>query len=222
MYQFKGETDVLTLKLKKAEDSIPYVVSRALNDVAFKARKDIAPYLSAKIDNPVPFTLRGTLVQQSSKQNLRAIVYLREEVARYLEPLIEGGERSFKGPEVGIKATPWYKFFASSDTAYFVPATHLRTGRGGNITKGKARKIVQEIRKKNGRFFLWQDDTNGRTHIMERVNKNEIRLALFGLDNVKYREQIDYVGKLEDLVKRSYAKALERRLDDLLPPSDVK
>lgn len=209
-----------TRKLEQAGDALPFVLSTALNRVAFEGREASIAEMRKVFDDPTGFTLRGTLVDKATKTAPTAIVYLRPEVSRYLEAQIEGGERNAKALEVGLrKRNLWGRGSIPSDT-YFVPTSHYRKGKGGNLTKGRAKAILNETKKRDGKFFLLIDDKDSRPYVYERIRGGkDVRLALIGVKPPQYRERFDFHSTVENAVKKTYARTLETVLDDTLPES---
>lgn len=221
MFKLKVPTKSTRAKLKEAGKQVPFAVSLALNDVAFKARQDQKKYLSRVLDAPIPFTLNGVLYDKATKRDLKAYVYLRDEVAKYLSPQIEGGTRNDKGLEVGLKSRNSIRGNNIPRGVFFIPTKAYQTGRGGNITKGKARKILEETKKKDGSFFLFIDDEDGRPLVFERLRGGkDVRLALIGVQSVQYKKRVKFYDQLERIVAKTFDKALNDALDRVLPESD--
>lgn len=218
MFAFKTNEQDLQVKLKEAGDQVPFAMSRALNDVAFEARRDMQGYLRRVLDAPVPFTLNGVLYAKATKKDLRAYVYLRDEVARYMEHQIEGGTRDAKGMEVGLRGRRLFGSKGVPSDAYFIPTKHYQSARGGNISKSRARQIVQETKKRDGKFFLFQEDGSNRLFVFEKLRQGrDLRLALIGVDAPRYTKRVKFLETLQRSVEASFAKALDRNLDKALP-----
>lgn len=221
MINLKSPLTPLQNKLKEAADQVPFAVSKALNEVAYQSRVDMRKYMSRIFNAPIPFTLNGVLYKRSTKRDLKALVYLRDEVANYLEAQIEGGSRDDKGLEVGLKSRSIFKRNNIPRGVFFIPMPAYRTGRGGNITKARARKILEETKKKDGKFFLMVDDEDGRPLVFEKMRGGkDVRLALIGVNTVRYKKKLDFLEQVEKTVAKTFAKALDKALDDALPKPD--
>lgn len=73
---------------------IPYAVHQALNDTAFQALKAVRAQIVKLLHKPIPWTVRGVLVQKSrSKRDLSAAVFISVERWKYLQYQVEGGIR---------------------------------------------------------------------------------------------------------------------------------
>ncbi|QFU04579.1 hypothetical protein FIU82_06055 [Pseudoalteromonas sp. THAF3] len=221
MLSFKSNVDPLMDKLKEAGDQVPYATSLAINDVAYQSRLALQSHMARVLDAPIPFTLRGVRYDKASKRNLRALVYLRDEVARYMEAQIEGGTRDEKGLEVGLKASRLFTRNNIPRDTYFIPTKAYQTGRGGNITKAKARKILEETKRPDGKFFMFQDDRDERPLVFERMRGGkDLRLALVGVGTPKYSKRVKFEETVAETVERTFRKALDKALDKALPASD--
>jgi hypothetical protein len=73
---------------------IPFATSNAINKTLFQLRKEMMKQTVKKLDRPTPFTQKGFLVQMAKKTNLRGMLFVKEEVEKYLKYQINGGVRS--------------------------------------------------------------------------------------------------------------------------------
>ena len=101
------------------------IVSHAINDVAFQARRDLGEHAKRVFKNPRALTKNpGEVVSKSKPDTLQAKIGLRDQVAKgtapdvYLRPQIEGGARAQKRFEKAI--TRRYPQFGPN--TFFVPA----------------------------------------------------------------------------------------------------
>lgn len=73
------------------ERQIPFVISRALNDVAFQAMREGQAYLRARLDRPTRFTIKSWYVRRKAdKRNLQAVVGWSDYLSQ--KRIGEGGE----------------------------------------------------------------------------------------------------------------------------------
>lgn len=83
-----------------AQRQIPFATARALNDLAFQVQRAERAAIAQVFRRPRPFTQRSVMVTKATKQSLTATVYVRPEVARYLDPFEYGGKHVLPGPRL--------------------------------------------------------------------------------------------------------------------------
>ena len=115
---------------KTQKKQIPFATANAINATLFQLRKEMGKQTKKKLDNPTPFTQKGFMVQKANKKNLFGLLYLKDEVAKYLKYQIDGGVRS-------------------NSKKFAIPTRHAKLNQYGNIAgkksgvvKGKNQKIL--------------------------------------------------------------------------------
>jgi hypothetical protein len=162
---------------------MPYAISRALNDAAKEAVKDLNASTSSYFDRPTKFTQRGyTVTGYSNKTNLTATLNLRPLQARYLVPSIKGGIRPQRPSErkaPGISA--WR------------PGLDAKLNASGNISKAHAVKALQGG---PGLFRLNTAQGKLKPGVYQRMAKGKIKniLSFNALPNISRRWPIDQVA----------------------------
>jgi hypothetical protein len=76
---------------------IPFATKTALNDVAFLVQTGERINIQKVFTSPRPFTVKSVLVNMATKARLTAVVYIRTEVAKYLQPYETGGVHVLPG-----------------------------------------------------------------------------------------------------------------------------
>ncbi|WP_428492149.1 hypothetical protein [Rhodopila sp.] len=74
-----------------AKRQIPFATSQALNSLAFSVQKAERFNIQSTLAHPRPFTANSVQVQKATKATQTATVFIRPEVAKYLEPFEVGG-----------------------------------------------------------------------------------------------------------------------------------
>jgi hypothetical protein len=74
-----------------ASKQIPFATAMALNDVAFQVQKAETAAIAKTFKSPRPFTAKSVQVNRATKSNPVAAVFIRPEVAKYLDPYEFGG-----------------------------------------------------------------------------------------------------------------------------------
>lgn len=227
----KPETNALQNRLKEAGDQVPFAMSLALNETAFQARNDLKTELLKIFDNPTRYTLSAPLVDKATKSNLQAVVYLREDgrggksPAEYLAPQIDGGKRRFKGLEVGIHGGSLWsrlKSKVSGSNLFFLPASGTKLDANGNVSKSFARRVIQETKRKGGKFFVFLPTDGGAPLIMERgTSRRDPKVAFVGVRSAQYQQRLKFEEIVNATIARTFEKNLEDALDKALPKSNA-
>jgi hypothetical protein len=171
------------LWLAAIQGQLPYATSRALNDAAKEAVKDLNASTTQYFDRPTAFTKRGySVTGYSNKSNLEATLDIRPIQAAYLIPSIVGGVRPQRPSE---RKTP--------GIAAWRPGSNAKLNASGNISKAQAVKAL-----KGGAAFFSLRDQRGKLGpgIYQRMAKGKIRnvLRFNALPNIKRRWPVDRIA----------------------------
>ncbi|HTB46999.1 MAG TPA: hypothetical protein VK741_25505 [Acetobacteraceae bacterium] len=97
--------------LRGAVRQMRSTASAMLNDLAFKVQRVENFAMLQVFNTPRAFTARSVLVNKSDRGSLSATIYVRPEVAKYLDPYEVGGLHVLPGPAllkpVDIKLDPY-------------------------------------------------------------------------------------------------------------------
>src|SRR2546425_1644501 len=95
----KSNTDQIIRQLKQWRGRIPYATAQAINETAKAVVADEYHEMVDVFDRPTPYTLNSLYRLTATKDNLRAIVALKDNPSggtpadKYLNPQIHGGSR---------------------------------------------------------------------------------------------------------------------------------
>jgi hypothetical protein len=84
--------------LQGHERQIPFTVAKALTATAKDAQAAVTQSIPVKFDRPNPFTQKAVTITPATKSNPTAVVFIKDQQAKYLEIQEEGGQRK---PEPG-------------------------------------------------------------------------------------------------------------------------
>jgi hypothetical protein len=87
----KIDTKAVTHALSLATKQIPFAVATAVNDLAFQVQRAENAAMLTVFKHPRPFTARSVQVGKATKSDPTATVFVRPEVAKYLQPYETGG-----------------------------------------------------------------------------------------------------------------------------------
>lgn len=173
-----------------ANNQLPFATSRAINatasDVIHAERAEMLKVFNA----PTAYTLNSMRIVRSNKRRLSALVAIKDRTSRglpalrYLSPEIRGGERGRKGLTVGLQ-----KMGKIRANEYMVPGAGARLNASGNVTRGWARKVLNDLNaKNNGVFFGTVRGTRG---VWRRL-KGRVTPLYIVVRKPKYRKRLDF------------------------------
>lgn len=91
----KTEFDAFAATLNSVErDQLPFAAARALTAIARQAERAQRDAMGSVFDKPTPFTQRGPGSLAARKDDLTAIVFMRDAQAAYLRRQEQGGTRT--------------------------------------------------------------------------------------------------------------------------------
>lgn len=168
---------------------IPFAASNAINQTLFQTRKVMMKQTGQKLDRPVPFTIKGYLVNKAQKRNLTGILFVRDKVASYLKYQIDGGLRK-------------------RDNRIGVPTDKAKLNQYGNIS-GRRTGLV----KKKTQFV---QTINGKSGVWERTKKGTLQLVVAFNNSVQYEQRFPFYtigtkyinSKFTSNFKKQMARAL--------------
>lgn len=119
---------------------LPYAISRALTETAKAVKKDLTALMEKEFDRPTRYTLNSLFMQGATKNNLQAVVWLKDTggstpASKYLGPQIYGGDRNLKRFESALK-----KIGILPDGMMIVPGAGAQLDQHGNM---RAQQIIQ-------------------------------------------------------------------------------
>lgn len=83
--------------LAQIQRQVPFACQLAINDLAFQVQRTENAAMAQVFKNPRPFTAKSVQVDQSNKASLTAVIRVRDEVAKYLQPYETGGVHVLPG-----------------------------------------------------------------------------------------------------------------------------
>ena len=194
--------------LAGVQNQMPFAASRALNEVAKGAAKDLNQSTNKYFDRPTKFTQRAYRVSRfSNKRDLTAELAPQQIQERYLLPSIQGGVRPQRPSERRLTAAPAWR-----------PGRGARLNASGNMSRAAAVKAL-----KGGPDTFTVDKRKGklRPGVYRRIGSGKMRryrvesLLLFNqLPNIPKRWPIQKIT--QDSVRGTWGPALQRYVTEAL------
>lgn len=225
---FKAAMDKETKRVVKASQV-------ALNETAVVAKNDTVNEMRAVFDRPTPWTLNSMRVKRASTDNLKAVVYFREEggtpPSKYLYPQIFGGNRGMKGTEkalaaVGILPQGWV----------CVPGAAAKLDQYGNQSRGQLMQIRSALgaaqltagynanrtkqsakRRRNlPKFFAIKpgESSHLAPGVWQRagLGGRMVKPVLMFVSRASYRRRLPFLAVVQRAVDREYDRAFKRAM----------
>lgn len=137
-------TEVNSLKVAIAEiqNQLPFVMSKTINNVAFKAKEAAKTEMQSVFDRPTSFALNSLYVKKSTKTDLNAIVDFKQpdrisDKEHYLAAQSTGKRRGYKQFEAAL-----YNRGILPRGYYAVPASGADIDQYGNMSRGQIIQIL--------------------------------------------------------------------------------
>jgi len=105
--------------------------------------------MQREFDRPTPFTLKSVFIKPATKQNLRAMVYIKDRptgknpkaLNEILGHEFSGGTRERKRLEVWLERAGFI-----SANEYVVPGEGAKLDRYGNMSRGQVQQVLSQLR----------------------------------------------------------------------------
>lgn len=144
-YSVRSDAEGAIQALRARASQIPFATSLAINRTAGRVKDAEYKEMVDVFDRPTPYTLNSLYVLPSTKQDLRAVVALKDQGAagkgtaadKYLTPEIKGGGRVLKRFERAFRAAG-----VLPDGYYIVPGAGAPLDAYGNVPPSFIVKIL--------------------------------------------------------------------------------
>ena len=164
MFSVKAQFNDVIKQLKDVQTKhIPFATSLAINRTAQKVKVAEQKEIRDVFDRPTKFTENSVFIKPSTKSNLEAKVWLKDQAvkgtpaAKYLAPQIVGGERRLKGYEVLLRSVG-----VLPDGYFTVPGAAAQMDGYGNIKRSQIVQIINYFRANRETFQNSTDKTRER------------------------------------------------------------
>ena len=196
------------LWLAQIQNQMPFAASKALNEAAKQAAKDLNQSTNQYFDRPTRFTKNAYRVSKfSNKRDLVAELSPRPIQERYLLPSIRGGIRPQRPSERRLRLSPAYR-----------PGPDARLNASGNMSKPA---IIKALKGGPEWFTLAEKKGKLQPGIYRRRGSGTQRryqvdsILLFGaLPNIPKRWPTNRIT--QESVKRNWGPGLQRYVNEAL------
>jgi hypothetical protein len=208
MFYIDVKADVKAIQRKMtalAYKQMPFATARALTVIAQRVQKAERANMKAVLDRPAPFTLSGVGVKAARKEDLEALVIVKDITARYLEPYEFGGLNVL-------------------NSRALLKPVNIPLNAYGNIPKGEMKQYmgrpdvyVGTIRGKDGKLingvFQRESVVVGRRKPGKRANvTGRLRILIRFADAHDATQHLDWFVVAEKLVRAEFKRELTKQL----------
>lgn len=202
--------DVIPVIDQLFSTQVPFAAAKALTDTARLVAAAMPDALAQDLDRPVEFTKRGFYVTPARKDNLQAVVGVKDKQAQYLGFQIEGGER--KPTRVALRLPAQVQLDQYGNIpAGLIRSLIARAQTGKRTTKAQSKRFG--VSQANELFYGEPGD--GRpAGIYQRLADGASRhklvpIIVFPRRSANYKPRFDFEGIALKVVDREFGSALE-------------
>jgi len=228
----------LAAVLDAKQKQVAFAAAKTLTQVAKdKLQPAIYAEMRKKFDRPTPFTMKGLRVKPATKQDLTAMVYLKDAIIGGKNPNsldyiigqeFTGGPRNRKGIERLLEQAGLI-----SANEYVAPGAGATLDQYGNMSRGQLNQIVSQIRigldpyswksnsarsrrnvKRSGQLF-WSRGGHLARGVWMRDGAT-VKPILMVIKRPNYRQRIDLKAIADRVVAQEFNPLFVRNLDDAL------
>lgn len=211
----RGLHEVQRIMRNLPDKEIPYAISVAINKTLYPVSQAEKSEIKSVFDRPTAFIVRGVGYQKSTKSNLTAKVFLREQAQPVLESHVESGQRTVKEYEGILK-----RYGILPPGKYTVIASGAKLDQYGNITRAERTKIMDAVpglaaTGRSGKYFL--STKSGRTShltagVWEKIGIRIVPIFVF-VSNATYQKRYAFyevgIDKAKELIGQTMVDAAE-------------
>jgi hypothetical protein len=203
--------------LANVEKQMRYAAAVALTRTAHEIRKASEKEVGKVFDQPTTFTRRAFGVKSANKQDLTAVVFIKDRQAEYLLPQIVGGSR---------KPTRKETRFTSQTRAsgeFWVPGPGIKLNASGNIPLATVKSLAANLNKsgKFGRVFFGQPRPGAAFGIYAtgkpgKKQRGALIPLLLQAAAPRYRARFDFQGLGERVASSEFNHQFARAFDQAM------
>lgn len=197
---------------------IPFAIARALTWTAKDAQTDVKNEMQKVFDKPTRYTLNSTYVIPAKKDNLQAIVGMKDQASgsvpafRYLKAEMDGGPRKDKSSEKKVKRGGMVNAFEQS-----IPGEAMGIDQYGNMRSSQRKMVYAAIGnggKSTGKrafsFFIGRPGGGKLPLGIWQRTKDGVRPWVIFVSSARYRKKLDYEGIVARSVQRTFDDNFEK------------
>jgi hypothetical protein len=213
---------------------VPFATAVALTKTAQHGQRAVIEEMKSQFDRPTPFTLKSLFIKPATKQNLQAMVYLKDQspggksrpLSETLGHQFAGGTRVRKRLELWLERAGYI-----SANEYMVPAAGARLDQYGNMSRGQVQQILSQLRagpdpysyksksarsKKNVKLsggLFWSRGGKLPRGVWVRGPANSVLPVMLVVTGVRYKRLINMSVVIERVIKKHFETEFKKALE---------
>jgi hypothetical protein len=215
---------------------LPFALSRTLNETAKIVQPEVVVVIQKNLDRPTPFVQKSVLIKYSNKQNLQAVVYIRDrELSKSPNSLADIIAQQFRGgPRIRTRLEgALTRSGLISSNEFVAPGAGARLDQYGNMSRGQIQQLLSQIFASPNRESNRTSSTRSRLSVRragrifwsrgERLPRGAyievaggIKPLLLVVTPPKYRQRIDMELIAQRVVNRDFNRIFSIELDKAL------
>ncbi len=206
----KGAKEVQR-QLEKDAKQHRFAAAVALTRTAKTAKEELQKEMQkdSVFKAPKPFTTKAIKFEKATKAKLQATISVKPITAQYIAHHVEKKDRLSKGFEQTLRSRGLLP-----SGMYAVPGPGLKLNQYGNAGRAALRKIVTEVSKRGGKYFV--ATISGITGVWMRYGRKgrAIKPILIFVRKPDYDpNRFDFYGVAEKAFKTHFEKEFDKALD---------
>jgi len=209
--ELKGNIDLVIRDSMKLHPQFRFAAAKALTNVVGIVRAAMPGEVESALDRPTQFTKGGFFIKPARKDNLTAVVGVKDRQAEYLQYQVEGGVRAPKRSALRLPAV------VELDSAGNLPANTIkrlvqRAQAGKRATKAQGRRFGVSTQVD---LFYGEPGDGRPAGIYKRVPIGDgqtrlVPIVVFPKQSAQYTRRFDFFGVAERIVSLNFSAALDR------------
>lgn len=214
------DADKAAALLVAIRGQLSYALAVALTSTAQQVKRDIEAEMPRAFDSPTSWTLNSLRLQAARKNNLQAVVAVKDRAARgnpalfWLAPEVYGGDRSDKRAEMALKTAGLLP-----SGMQVVPGREAALNRFGNMTKGAISKAVRGAKASEdglpqdarAKYFVMRKGGQP-IGIAARFSKKRMGMVMAFVNSGRYRQRLDFYGIGHASIRKNYSAELHKAI----------
>lgn len=211
MFSAKSSFETMLKQVQQVPKQAAFAFASALTEQARAIANELPGQMSSALDRPTAFTLRGVFFTRAQKDNLQAVVGIKDAQAEYLQWQVDGGVRAPTRQALKLPGDVQLDGYGNIPRS-LIKQLVARAQAGRRATKSQQRRfgVSREV------DLFYGEPGDGRpAGIYKRVRVNGDRghlvpVVVFPKTSATYRQRFDFWG----VCNQQALAELPGRLDD--------
>lgn len=238
--QVKHNIDsMIKLVSQRYRKQINFATSKTLNVLAETIKKDVVTEMKRNFDRPTPFTINSLFIKYSTKQNIKARVYVKDRELAKSKSLSESiGHQFSGGKRIRKRLEYWFTQAGYISTSeYLVPAAGAKLDAFGNMSRGQITQVLSQLKagsdsasyssssarskaKRKAAGYFWSRGGKLKRGVWQRfgfAHGGAVKpIMLVAKNDPIYKQRINMQRLGDIVVKRDFDSEFKKQLDNAI------